>query len=160
MRIIVMSDSHGQSSQVERIIRANPEADMFIHLGDGESEIAQMKIKYPDIDLRSVRGNCDWSKDSPDFLVVDCGTAKIFCCHGHRYSVKSGTELLRSIARDNGCAAAFFGHTHERYIAREDGIEILNPGSCSSPRDGNKPSYAFVDVLENGIFLNIIDVGY
>ena len=44
MRIIVMSDSHGYSAQVEKIIHANPEADMFIHLGDGESEVAQMKI--------------------------------------------------------------------------------------------------------------------
>ena len=155
-----MSDSHGQSAQVEKIIRANPEADMFIHLGDGESEIAQMRLKYPDIDLRAVRGNCDFGRESPDFQIIDCGRAKIFCTHGHRCSVKCGTELLRSIARDNGCNAAFFGHTHERYIAREDGIEILNPGSCSCPRDGNKPSYAFVDVVEAGIFLNIIDVGY
>lgn len=155
-----MSDSHGQSAQVEKIIRANPEADMFIHLGDGESEIAQMRLKYPDIDLRAVRGNCDFGREFPDFQIIDCGRAKIFCTHGHRYSVKCGTELLRSIARDNGCNAAFFGHTHERYIAREDGIEILNPGSCSCPRDGNKPSYAFVDVVEAGIFLNIIDVGY
>lgn len=160
MRIIVMSDSHGMRQQAEKIIAANPEADMFIHLGDGEREIAEMRLKYPDIDLRAVRGNCDFGKDNPDFLIVECGKSKIFCTHGHRYGVKSGTELLRSIARDNGCNAAFFGHTHERYMSREDGIEILNPGSCSCPRDGNKPSYAFVDVVEAEIFLNIIDVGY
>ncbi|MBP1560617.1 MAG: metallophosphoesterase [Oscillospiraceae bacterium] len=160
MRIIVMSDSHGQSVQVEKIIRANPEADMFVHLGDGEREISEMRMKYPDIDLRSVRGNCDFGKDSPDFQIIEWGKARIFCTHGHRYGVKGGTELIRSIARDNGCSAVFFGHTHERYLALEDGIDILNPGSCAFPRDGNKPSYAFVDVTENGIFLNIIDVGF
>lgn len=155
-----MSDSHGQSVQVEKIIRANPEADMFVHLGDGEREISEMRMKYPDIDLRSVRGNCDFGKDSPDFQIIEWGKARIFCTHGHRYGVKGGTELIRSIARDNGCSAVFFGHTHERYLALEDGIDILNPGSCAFPRDGNKPSYAFVDVTENGIFLNIIDVGF
>ncbi len=160
MRIIVMSDSHGYRAQLEKIINMNPDADMFIHLGDGEREIAEIKIRYPDIDFRSVLGNCDWSKDSPQSLIVECGKARIFCTHGHRYGVKSGTELLRSIARDNNCNMAFFGHTHERYYAVEDGIEILNPGSCSNPRDGNKPSYAFVDVVDAGIFVNIIDVGY
>lgn len=160
MRIIVVSDSHGSRVQLEKVIRANPEADMFVHLGDGEAEIAEMKIKYPDIDLRSVRGNCDFSKDSPDFLVLEVMGRKIFCTHGHRYYVKDGTETLRSVASDNGCCAALFGHTHERLIAREDGIDIMNPGSCSFPRDGNKPSYGFIDVTEHGVFMNIIDVGF
>lgn len=155
-----MSDSHGSRTQLEKIIKANPEADMFIHLGDGEAEIAEMKVKYPDIDLRSVRGNCDFSNDIPAFLILEVMERKIFCTHGHRYYVKDGTETLRSVARDNGCCAALFGHTHERCISREDGIDIMNPGSCSCPRDGNKPSYGFIDVTEYGVFMNIIDVGY
>lgn len=160
MRIIVMSDSHGVSSQVESIIRANPEADMFVHLGDGEREVSEMRIKYPDIDLRSVDGNCDWGAGSPKYLIIEAGDKKIFCTHGHRYGVKNGTETLRSVARDNGCCAALYGHTHERYIASEDGIDIMNPGSCSCPRDGMKPSYGYIDINDAGLFMNIIDVGY
>ena len=159
MRIIVMSDSHGSMPMLEMIVAFNKNADMFIHLGDGEREVASLRIKYPDIDLRSVRGNCDFGKESPDFLVVEAGGHRIFCSHGHRYSVKSGTETLRSIAKDNGCDAALFGHTHERYISCEDGIDIMNPGSCDCPRDGNKPSYGYIDITENGLFMNIIDVG-
>ena len=155
-----MSDSHGSKYSVENVIAANPEADMFIHLGDGESEIAAMKVQYPQIDLRSVLGNCDWGKESPGFIVVEAGKHRIFCTHGHRYSVKGGTEILRSAARDNGCDAALFGHTHERYIACEDGIDLMNPGSCSCPRDGNKPSYGYIDITDAGLFMNIIDVGY
>lgn len=159
VRIIVMSDSHGSLAQTQKIINANRDADMFIHLGDGERELASLRIIYPDIDLRSVCGNCDFTRESPVFLIVEAGKNRIFCTHGHRYSVKSGTELLRSIARDNNCNAALFGHTHERYISCEDGIDIMNPGSCSCPRDGNKPSYGYIDVTENGIFFNIADVG-
>ena len=161
-----MSDSHGSAAVLEQIISANPNADMFIHLGDGEREVAGIRLKYPNINLVSVRGNCDWGRESPDYAIAECGNAadgesvKIFCTHGHRYYVKDGTETLRSVARDNGCKAALFGHTHERYIACEDGIDIMNPGSCRSPRDGMKPSYGFIDVTEAGVFMNIIDVGF
>lgn len=161
-----MSDSHGNKANVEKIIKANPDAEMFIHLGDGEREVADIRIRYPNIKLISVRGNCDWSGESPDYAIAECGVSlngeavKIFCTHGHRYYVKDGTETLRSVARDNGCCAALFGHTHERYIACEDGIDIMNPGSCSCPRDGNKPSYGFIDVTDAGVFMNIIDVGF
>ena len=154
-----MSDSHGSMSQLEQIVNSNKEADMFIHLGDGEREVAALRLRYPDMDLRSVRGNCDFGRESPDFLVVEAGKNRIFCSHGHRYGVKGGTEMLRSIARDNNCNAALFGHSHERYISCEDGIDIMNPGSCSCPRDGNKPSYGYIDVTDNGIFFNITDVG-
>ena len=123
-----MSDSHGSAAVLEQIISANPNADMFIHLGDGEREVAGIRLKYPDINFISVRGNCDWGRESPDYAIAECGDVKIFCTHGHRYYVKDGTETLRSVARDNGCKAALFGHTHERYIACEDGIDIMNPG--------------------------------
>ena len=154
-----MSDSHGSKYSVENIISANPEADIFVHLGDCESDAAAVKIKFPQIDFRRVRGNCDWGREAPDFLIIEAEEKKIFCTHGHRYMVKSGTETLRSIARDNGCCAAVFGHTHERYIACEDGIDLMNPGSCSCPRDGNKPSYGIIDINDAGLFMNIFDVG-
>ncbi|MCH5348295.1 MAG: metallophosphoesterase [Oscillospiraceae bacterium] len=159
MRIIVMSDSHGASAQLEKIISANKDADIFIHLGDGETEIQSIRLKYPDIDLRSVHGNCDFGMGTPLTLVVEAEGHRIFCTHGHRYGVKDGTEMLRSIAMDNDCDAVLFGHTHERYISCEDGIDIMNPGSCRLPRDGNKPSYGYIDITENGLFMNVTDVG-
>ena len=160
MRIIVMSDSHGMSAQVEKIIRANEGADIFVHLGDGEPEVSAMRRKYPDIDLRNVSGNCDWSSGVPKSIIIEAMGKKIFCTHGHYYHVKDGVEPLVFAAKENGCCAALFGHTHERLIGTEEGIDLMNPGSCSCPRDGMKPSYGYIDVTENGVFMNIIDVGY
>lgn len=155
-----MSDSHGSLSQAERIIKANPDADMFIHLGDGEREIASLRLRYPDIDLRGVQGNCDFGRELPLSLIVEVNGTRIFCTHGNRCGVKDGTEILRSVARDNNCTAALFGHTHERYVSCEDGIDLMNPGSCSCPRDGNLPSYGYIDITDAGLFMNIIEVGY
>ncbi len=154
-----MSDSHGNMGQVENIIKYNESADMFIHLGDGEREVAAARVKYPQLDFRSVRGNCDFSWESPDFLIVEAGGARILCTHGHLCEVRYGVDKLSYTARENGCNAALYGHTHERYIGREDGIDIMNPGSCSCPRDGNKPSYGIIDVTDAGVFLNIFNVG-
>ena len=38
MRIIVISDTHQYYRNFETIVLRNPDADMFLHLGDGESE--------------------------------------------------------------------------------------------------------------------------
>ena len=158
MRIIVMSDSHGNTFAVHKIIDGNLSADMFIHLGDGEREMTLMKEKYPHLDIRCVRGNCDWNSSLPPMLVIDTEKARIFCTHGHRCYVKQGTELLLSTVRENGCNIALFGHTHQRYASYEDGIYIMNPGSCSQPRDFKKPSYGFIAITEAGIVTNIVEV--
>lgn len=159
VRIIVMSDSHRKYSAVEKIVEANlGRADMFIHLGDGEGEIDMIRRKYPHLDIRNVAGNCDYASMLPDRLIVGAGGARIFCAHGHRYFVKGGTETIRSVARDNGCNIVLFGHTHERYQSYEDGIYIMNPGSCACPRDGKPPAYGYIDITDKGIITNIVDL--
>lgn len=159
MRIIVMSDSHGDYFVVRDIIERNPTADMFIHLGDGENEIIEARREFPDKDIRHVAGNCDYCSLSPqtDIAIADCGI-KIFFCHGHRQFVKGGTETLRSIAKDNDCTVALFGHTHCRYSSYEDGIYVFNPGSCRCPRDYNKPSYGILYVTEKGVLTSFAEL--
>lgn len=159
VRIIVMSDSHGNYGALEKIVELNlGHADMFIHLGDGENETDRLRMKYPHLDIRSVAGNCDYASLLPDYMVVSANGTRIFCAHGHRCYVKSGLELIRSLARDNRCKVVLFGHTHERYLSYEDGIYIMNPGSCSCPRDGRSPSFGSIDITPKGILTNIADL--
>ena len=42
MKIIVFSDSHGSYAAVQSIMDKNPDADMYIFLGDGDSEVEKM----------------------------------------------------------------------------------------------------------------------
>ena len=39
MRILVVSDSHGNDANLRRAILAQPTAEVVIHLGDGEEEL-------------------------------------------------------------------------------------------------------------------------
>lgn len=154
-----MSDSHGNVCALRKIFEKTAESgDIFIHLGDGEKELENMRLAYPSLDIRHVAGNCDYRSMSPVISIVRAGEVNILCTHGHRYAVKYGTSTLRSIARDNDCKVVLFGHTHCRLQEYEDGIYILNPGSCSCPRDFNTPSYGWVDITESGIITNITTV--
>lgn len=159
MKIIVMSDSHGNKAALDRIFERTAETgDVFIHLGDGERELDRIRGEYPTLDIRHVAGNCDYGSMSPNADIVMAGDVKILFTHGHMYGVKYGTETIRSIARDRGCHVVLFGHTHCRYESYEDGIYILNPGSCSMPRDFNKPSFGTVSITPQGIITNITEL--
>lgn len=161
MRIVVMSDSHGDYFAVEQIIERNLSADMFIHLGDGERELDKVVVKHPEINVYHVAGNCDYASLSPDILSLGLEYGHgLIAVHGHNHSVKydSSLELLKQTAKNNNADIILYGHTHCRDSRYEDGIYILNPGSASCPRDGNKPSFAIIDVMQQGILTNIVDL--
>ena len=48
MRIIVISDTHQYYRNFETIVLRNPDADMFLHLGDGESEYQLLCRNMPE----------------------------------------------------------------------------------------------------------------
>lgn len=158
MKIIVMSDSHGNYRAIENIVE-NYYADLYIHLGDGESELNKIVVKYPDKKFIHVAGNCDFASLSDREILfspddVNC----IFAVHGHYHGVKSSVEILKEMARDKGANIALYGHTHCRFLEYDDGLYIMNPGSVSCPRDGNPPSFGIIELTNKGILTNIVDL--
>ena len=149
MRAIVLSDSHGNTASLDMAVSAVGEKniDMIIFLGDIARDAEYLEMLYFPIRVVSVLGNNDFIRQGDYERVIDFDGHKIFICHGHTLSVNYGTEKLESIARQKGCRAALYGHTHQNKLEKkEDGFIILNPGSTSRPR-GTKASYA---VLESG----------
>ena len=135
MRIIAMSDSHGNAYALKKIFeRTKDTGDIFVHLGDGQRELDLMRAEYPSLEIHHVAGNCDYGSVSPNFEVIPCGDTKILITHGHIYGINYGRETLRCTAQNFGCKVALFGHTHCRYEGYEDGVYLMNPGSCSCPR--------------------------
>lgn len=159
MRIIVMSDSHGNLEAVKTIVERNlGHADMFIHCGDGEREYEIIKELYPDINFHYVMGNCDNGR-YPDSEVIEASNGvKIFAAHGHRYSVNVSPDRLCLAARLAGCKIAVYGHTHVRDCRTEYGFSVMNPGSCSIPRDGKPPSFGCIEITDKGILMGLFDL--
>lgn len=154
MRILVVSDTHGDLHSLNRALTAQPTAEVIIHCGDGESQYQYMKDALRDKMVVGVRGNCDWGTSTlplTETLRV-CGKT-IFVTHGHMYQAKFTTTQLIYAAREAKADILLFGHTHIPMTDYEDGLYIMNPGSCS----GYYASYGYIDITEKGdVVTNVV----
>ncbi|MBR6101950.1 MAG: YfcE family phosphodiesterase [Ruminococcus sp.] len=143
-RIVVFSDTHGNLAAAAKILQMNSGCDHFVFLGDGIEEINVIKETYPTKKFYCVSGNCD-KCDIPTSDVIELFGHKLFLTHGHLFNVRDSLDQLIEAAKGEGVSFLLFGHTHRRWLSKEDGIYILNPGSASQPKDGLLPSYAFIE---------------
>lgn len=157
MRIVVISDSHGHSTIVDRILRRESAADIVVFLGDVTADIEDLTYEYDAKKFYIVSGNCDRFSSYPYSTVANIGDIDIFITHGHTLGVKGGIGALVTAARQSNCKIALYGHTHIPDIKYDDGLYIVNPGSCARSRDGGN-SYAVIDIRENGILPAIIRI--
>ena len=158
MRIVVISDTHRDfNSLYELVQQQKARTQLFLHLGDGEREIEDLLGLEPDLPLRCVRGNCDWSPAVP---VRDCfavGRIKIFMTHGHEHQVKYSLTPLEEEARALRASIALFGHTHCQYYSYTDGLYLLNPGSLSQPR-GSARGYGVIEIRDGQVLCNLVQL--
>ena len=133
MKILVLSDSHSTLSFMRRCVEA-VKPDYILHLGDHFDDGQAMQEEYPHIRLYQVPGNCDRYRcppGQPEILILRIGGVDLYMTHGHRHSVKSWLGALLRDARAANAQAALYGHTHVADCHREeDGLWVLNPGSC------------------------------
>lgn len=157
MRIIVVSDTHGNYSKLEDVLFQQPRADYFIHLGDGEREFDEVQGYHQNIKFLSVAGNCDFASSLPkDAEIVLC-EKRIYFTHGHKYGVKSGYGRVICEALRRNADILLFGHTHVAMTAYENGLYIMNPGSLGHPQESNA-TYGIIDITKAGIVTNIVEV--
>ena len=131
-KVVVFSDSHSGLSFMRRAIHVL-KPDAFIHLGDFYDDGAAIAEENRYLLSYIVRGNCDWMScfAEPEELIVPVFGVRLFLTHGHRSGVKQGTALLEKEARSRGADAVLYGHTHRPDCRFEDGLWILNPGTCA-----------------------------
>jgi putative phosphoesterase len=157
LRIVVVSDTHRNFRRLENVVLSQPEADLFIHLGDGEDEAEAVSEIYPHKQFIILSGNCDFGSVRPDRGETVIAEKRIFYTHGHAFRVKFGLRRLTDEARRRHADVLLFGHTHVPMSTYADGLHILNPGSLGYPRI-SLPSYGTVDITEAGIVTNIVKV--
>ena len=156
MRILVVSDTHGDVYALEQAILAQPNARTVIHLGDGAREAEAMEARFPDHTFFCVRGNGDFSGGGSLLYTREetLGGKQIFFTHGHLYDAKMGLYRLVCAARERQADILLFGHTHQPLTDYDDGVYILNPGSLH----GGGGTYGTVDITPAGIVLNIVRI--
>ena len=157
MRIVVISDSHRNSGVIDKILTSQKDCEHIFFLGDNEGDIDDFTYMYPNKNFYVVCGNCDFASMSPLSNIANIENTRIFYTHGHTLNVKYTLENLKNTAKNLNCKIALYGHTHIPNILYEDGLYIVNPGSCSKPRNSNA-SYAVIDITDNGIMPIIINI--
>ncbi|MDO5133676.1 MAG: metallophosphoesterase, partial [Eubacteriales bacterium] len=152
MKILILSDSHGNHEDIRRAIGREAPIDMLIHAGDVEGDLEQVLGVRREYEIRVVAGNMDWMPGLEQELCFPLGKHhRVFLTHGHRYGVYSGLVKLRERARRKKADLVIFGHTHKPEYERQGGITMINPGSISKPRqEGWKKTYVVMTVQEDG----------
>ena len=127
-RLIVLSDTHGNAKGVMELFPRIAENDYVIHLGDGATDMREVRSEYPD-KVYACRGNCDMFYPLPEDGELEVEGVKIYFCHGHNYGVKSNLYALSEEAKRRDCQIALYGHTHVPSIMEVNGVTLINPGS-------------------------------
>jgi putative phosphoesterase len=155
MRVLVISDTHGDQHSLRRVIDSQPKAKIIFHLGDGAREAEALADEYPEREFCAVRGNCDFGYSTyPDTDIKIVNNRKIFYTHGHRYEVKNDLYRIVCAARERQADILLFGHTHQPLCEYQDGLYIFNPGSLSA----FCPSYGYIDITPSGIVPKIVEL--
>jgi len=136
MRIGVFSDTHDNLAMIDKGLRVfEKEAiDAVLHLGDFVAPFALRRIlgglKVP---LYGVFGNNDGERillkgimgdrlrDGP--FVVQFGDYRVLLLH-------ELDEALKEVLSSSTLRAVFFGHTHQVFLEKRNGVLFFNPGEC------------------------------
>lgn len=154
MKILVISDTHGNIEHAKRIIEDVIPAGVkvILHCGDYISDARLLQKFYPEVEVFGVYGNCDVGFGGEYDRIVEVEGVPIYMSHGHRYGVKWGDYeevWIDTVAQD--AMVAVCGHSHEAYLDQKAGVILMNPGSISKPRDSKYPSYGILEVQDGEI---------
>ncbi len=155
MKVLVISDTHGDVNRALSAYALTEPVDVIIHLGDGCADASQL-CQALGIPVVNVAGNCDLGANAPRELVWECEGKRILLTHGDRYQVKSGLSRLRQRAEEIGVDAVLFGHTHQALLGKQSGLLLVNPGSLASY--GLHRSYAVLNIAQEGITVQHFDI--
>lgn len=144
MRILVLSDSHGDYFSMKKVIEAQPTAEAVVFLGDGHIDFERCMSLLAGKRIYAVKGNNDFYCDYPKNAIINEGGIKIYITHGQYEYVKSGLGRLVSIAKENNCQLALYGHTHRQQEDSCDNIKLFCPGALKSDE------YGVIDIIDGG----------
>ncbi len=146
MKILVVSDTHGHTKNLERVLEKVGDIDLFIHCGDLEGGEDYIRALV-DVPCYMVAGNNDWFSDLQREMEISVDDYRIWITHGNNYGASMGPERLLEEAAARNVDVVMYGHTHRPLIEYQDNIVIVNPGSLSYPRqNGRKPSYLIMEI--------------
>lgn len=143
VKIVIMSDNHGNYRQINEVLKQQPDADFYVHCGDHEGYDDQLEK------FIAVKGNNDWSSDLKNNEFFEVEGYRIGVTHGTRFGYFNREETMIEFANENDLNILLSGHTHMPMNVEIENILLINPGSTSLPRGGSIASYAILTIEGN-----------
>lgn len=141
MKIVIVSDTHGDSYSLQKILLRETGVDLYIHAGDS---VAPKEEINP---FAAVRGNCDMVYRKDYEKEYECMTpyGKL-----HMEHIPLNDIMVEALKLE-GVKIFVHGHTHVRKKECDDGVYTFCPGSLSFPRDNDKGTYLVLEITENEV---------
>lgn len=155
MRILVISDTHGNYPLAFKACNQAEPFAALIHLGDGGVDAALLEDALG-IKVVHVTGNCDCGSASPRELLWEYEGKKLLLVHGDAYGVKNGLGRLEKRASEVGADAVLFGHTHRATVTTLSGILAVNPGTLM--RTSQHTTFATLEINSQCITAELHDI--
>ncbi len=130
MRIIAVSDTHGDKAVLKQIAEKYPDCAAYFYAGDSELMADDPVFTT----YQAVVGNMDYDQSFPKTLTKDVDGLRVFMTHGHYYNVREMLDDLLAAGRKEGAQLIIYGHTHVALAEQHSGVVVVNPGSISQPR--------------------------
>ena len=142
MKILLVSDSHGNSDKLKELVNMYPSMDYYLHAGD--SGLDQITL-FPYL---SVKGNTDYYPFD-NLLRLYTPIGYLLLKHQPNFT----NEQI------NNNTIFIHGHTHQYLIYLDNNGKIfINPGSLILPRDNSHGSYAVLDIEKTKSSIIIYDI--
>lgn len=158
VKLVVMSDSHGDRGVVENIKQQYAgQVDAIFHNGDSELPTADPIWAG----IQVVQGNCDWGATYPERLVTTLPGLTIAQTHGHLQAINFTWDKLAYFAQEAQADLCLYGHLHQAAAWQEAGIVFVNPGSVLQPRGQvQEKLYAVIEADETSIRVAFYDLNH
>jgi len=155
MRILVISDSHGNYPSILQAEELAGDIDAIIHLGDGVND-AILASQALGIEVKHVAGNCDLGASAPRELIWECEGQRLLLSHGDKYSVKYSLERLKQRGLEVEADIVLYGHTHFAAINKIEHMLFINPGTLI--KSGSHKTFAILEINSDGATATLHDI--
>ena len=130
-KVLVVSDSHGNFTRLNKIYEHEKPVSTIVHCGDGVGDLFHVPVSSG-VRVITVTGNVDLGRgyDMERIVVSTINGVKVMVTHGDIYRVQNGCKSLYDAGREHEVDVVLFGHTHKQYI-KEGRPVLFNPGTVS-----------------------------
>ncbi len=141
MKILLVSDSHGDERVLKDLLKAYPQMDYYLHAGDSGLDRDTL---YP---FESVKGNTDYYPFD-NLLRIYTPLGYLLIKHKPGFTseqIKNNKFLVN-------------GHTHQYSFYVEQNKVFLNPGSLTLPRDKTNGTFMIMNIEIEKASIIIYDI--